>query len=267
TTTPAETLPAIISFLKDCEQRFEPIDAIGVAAFGPVDVHFNSPTYGEVGLTPKLAWQGFNWVQSLQKELPLPVCIDTDVNGAAIGEWHWGAARNLDTFLYITVGTGIGGGGLIHGEVLHGRFHPEMGHIRIPHDQQRDPFQGCCPYHGDCLEGLASGEALHQRWGEKAQNLPHDHPAWDLEAEYLALALINFIFTLSPQRILLGGGVMKQPWMLEAIRQKALAFSAGYLPYLETEIDQMIVSPKLGDLAGSCGALALAASCTSRTKS
>lgn len=265
TTTPAETLPAILSFFVESQQRFEPIEAVGVAAFGPVDVNPASPTYGEIGLTPKLAWQGFNWVRALQEALSLPVCVDTDVNGAALGEWQWGAAQLLDTFLYITVGTGIGGGGLLNGRLLHGRFHPEMGHIRIPHDRQRDPFQGCCPYHQDCLEGLASGEAMRQRWGIAAEKLPYDHPAWDLEADYLALALTNFIFTLSPQRILLGGGVLKQPSLLGLIRQKVLAYCAGYLPYLETEIDQMIVPPKLGDLAGSCGALALAATCGAGT--
>ncbi len=261
TTTPAETLPLLINFLKECEQRFEPITAIGIAAFGPLDIHPSSPTYGQIGLTPKLAWQGFNWVQTLQEAFALPVSVDTDVNGAALGEWRWGAAQNLDNFLYITVGTGIGGGGRVNGKLLHGRFHPEMGHIRIPHDLQRDPFPGCCPYHGDCLEGLASGEAIFQRWREKAQNLPPDHPAWELEAHYLALSLTNFLFTLSPQRILLGGGVMKQPGLLHRVRQKTLEYSGGYLPYLAAEIDQVVTRPLLGDLAGSCGALALASGC------
>jgi len=258
TRSPAETLPELIAFLKACEQRFEPIEAIGVAAFGPLDVNPSSSTYGEVGLTPKLAWQGFNWVQAIHQAYSLPVCVDTDVNGAALGEWQWGAAQSVETFLYITVGTGIGGGGMINGELMHGRLHPEMGHIRIPHDRQRDPFPGCCPYHGNCLEGLASGEAIRQRWGEKAQNLPPSHPAWELEVHYLALAMINFIFTLSPQRLVLGGGVMKQSDLLAGIRQKVVEYNAGYLPYLAEEIDRLIVLPKLGDLAGSCGALGLA---------
>ncbi|PWH18057.1 MAG: fructokinase [Anaerolineae bacterium] len=260
TTTPSETLSSIIAFFRDSQQHFEPLQAIGIAAFGPIDVNPLSADYGKIGLTPKRAWQGFNWVQALQEAFGLPVYVDTDVNGAALGEWKWGAAQNLDTFLYLTVGTGIGGGGMTHGNLLHGRFHPEMGHIRIPHDWQRDPFPGCCPYHGNCLEGLASGEALYQRWGQKAQFLPADHPAWELEAEYLALSLTNFIFTLSPQRILLGGGVMKHPGLLENIRQKTLHYCAGYLPYLADEIETLITIPQLGDLAGSCGALALAAS-------
>jgi len=261
TTTPSETIASIIAFFRESQQRFEPIEAIGVAAFGPVEVNPNSSSYGQVGLTPKLAWQGFNWVHALQEAFMLPVCVDTDVNGAALGEWTWGAAQNLDTFLYITVGTGIGGGGMVNGDLLHGRFHPEMGHIRLPHDWQRDPFPGCCPYHGDCLEGLASGEAIYRRWGVKAQHLPAGHPAWELEAEYLALSLANFIFTLSPQRILLGGGVMKHPGLLDSIRHKTLQYCAGYLPYLEDEIESLITAPKLGDFAGSFGALALAARC------
>lgn len=259
TTTPSETIAAIITFFRDSQQRFDSIEAIGVAAFGPVVVNPESASYGQVGLTPKLTWQGFNWVQALQEAFALRVYVDTDVNGAALGEWSWGAAQNLDTFLYITVGTGIGGGGMVNGQLIHGRFHPEMGHIRLPHDRQRDPFAGCCPYHGDCLEGLASGEAMRQRWGTPAQNLPPAHPAWELEAEYLALALSNFIFTFSPQRILLGGGVMKQPGLLDSIRSKTLQYCAGYLTYLADEIESLITTPHLGDLAGSCGALALAA--------
>ncbi len=259
TTTPQENLPSILQFFKQSEHRFEPIKAIGIAAFGPVDVNPDSSTYGQVGLTPKLAWQGFGWVEALQQAFSIPVRVDTDVNAAALGEWTWGAAKQLDTFLYITVGTGIGGGGMINGRLLHGRFHPEMGHIRIPHDRQADPFQGCCPFHGDCLEGLASGEAMRLRWGEKAQNLPDSHPAWELETHYLALALTNFIFSFSPQRILLGGGILKHAGLLKAIRQKTLEYAAGYLPYLEQEMDQLILPPQLGDFAGSCGALALAA--------
>ncbi|GAB4480644.1 MAG: ROK family protein [Anaerolineales bacterium] len=263
TTTPDDTIPAIITFFKHCEQQFEPIEAIGIAAFGPVDINPRSVNYGQVGLTPKLAWQHFNWVHALMEGFSLPVNVDTDVNGAALGEWRRGAAQNLDTFLYLTVGTGIGGGGLINGKLLHGRFHPEMGHIRLPHDWQRDPFRGCCPYHNDCLEGLASGEAMLQRWGEKAQNLAPSHPAWELEAEYLALAVTNFLFTFSPQRILLGGGVMKHDGLIEEVRRKTLEYCGGYLPYLPQEIETLITPPQLGDLAGSYGALALAANCIS----
>ncbi|MCS6908481.1 MAG: ROK family protein [Anaerolineales bacterium] len=259
TTIPAETLPKLVAYFKECERRFEPIEAIGVAAFGPLEVHPSSPEYGRVGSTPKLAWQGFHWVQALRQAFSLPIYVDTDVNGAALAEWRWGAAQHLDTFLYLTVGTGIGGGGIINGNLIHGRLHPEMGHIRIPHDRERDPFPGCCPYHGNCLEGLASGEAIRRRWGKEAQNLAPDHPAWELEAEYLALAMSNFIFTLSPQRILLGGGVMKQAGLIEAIRRKTLEYCAGYLPYLAGEIEHLIAPPRLGDWAGSCGALALAA--------
>jgi fructokinase len=186
--------------------------------------------------------------------------FDTDVNGAALGEGRWGAAQGLDTFLYLTIGTGIGGGGMVGGQLMHGLIHPEMGHIRMAHDRQRDPFPGACPFHGDCLEGLAAGPALEKRWGSPAESLPPDHPAWDLEAEYLAQALHTFICTLSPQRIILGGGVMKQAHLFPRIRQKVLASLNGYVqsPAILERIQDYIVPPRLGDRAGVLGALALA---------
>src|SRR5690606_38063985 len=155
--------------------------------------------------------------------------FDTDVNAAAIGEATWGAAQGLDTFIYLTIGTGIGGGGLVNGQLMHGLIHPEMGHIRIPHDRDADPFDGICPYHGDCLEGLASGPAITARWGERGETLPADHPAWPLEAHYLALGLVNFICTLSPQRIVLGGGVMQQAQLFPLIRQQVRELLNGYV--------------------------------------
>jgi len=190
----------------------------------------------------------------------VPVGFDTDVNGAALGENRWGAAQGLDTFLYLTIGTGIGGGGLVGGKLMHGLIHPEMGHVRLPHDREQDPFDGLCPYHGDCLEGLASGPAIEKRWGTPAHALPEAHPAWELEARYLALALTGYICTLSPQRIVLGGGVMQQQSLFPRIRQNVLELLNGYVqsPALLDRIDEYIVPPGLGNQAGVLGAIALA---------
>jgi len=164
----------------------------------------------------------------------------------------------------LTIGTGIGGGGLSSGKLLHGLIHPEMGHIRLPHDLARDPFPGACPYHGDCLEGLASGPALEKRWGARAETLPPDHPAWKLEARYLALALVNFICTLSPQRIILGGGVMEQAQLFPLIRREVQQLLNGYVqsPVIIENIDAYIVPPGLGKRAGVLGAIALAETVT-----
>ncbi len=185
--------------------------------------------------------------------LGIPVGFDTDVNAAALGEARWGAAQGIADFLYLTVGTGIGGGAIAANRVIHGTSHPEMGHIRIPHDLSADPFPGVCPYHGDCLEGLASGPAIHARWGLPAETLPPDHPlAWPLEARYLALAIANFAFTLSPARIILGGGVMRQTQLYPQIRSHLAQLLNGYIVQPEIE------PPALADRAGVCGALVLA---------
>jgi fructokinase len=257
TTTPVETIGRAITFFQ--EQRL-PLAAIGIAAFGPVDPNPASPTFGYITSTPKPGWAHTDFAGAIRQALGLPVGFDTDVNVAALGEHHWGAAQGLDTFIYLTIGTGIGGGGLVNGQLMHGLVHPEMGHIRIPHDWTADPFAGVCPYHGDCLEGLATGPALEQRWGQPAETLPADHPAWTLEAHYLALALANFICTLSPQRIVLGGGVMEQRHLFPLVRQKVQQLLNGYVPALEIleEIDTYIVPPVLGKRAGVLGAVALA---------
>jgi fructokinase len=166
----------------------------------------------------------------------------------------------LDTFIYLTIGTGIGGGGLVGGRLMHGLIHPEMGHIRLPHDFQMDSFKGGCPFHDDCFEGLASGPALNARWGRPAATLPPDHPAWDLEARYIALALMNFVCTLSPQRIILGGGVMEQTQLFPLVRRYLVEFLSGYVqsPAILVEADTYVVPPALGARAGVLGALALA---------
>lgn len=262
TTTPQETLQQAVEFFQAQEARLgERLTAIGIASFGPVDLIPQSPTYGFITSTPKPGWRNVDIVGYIRRALKVPVGFDTDVNGAALAEGLWGAAQGLDTFIYLTVGTGIGGGGMVGGKLIHGLLHPEMGHLRIPHDRGRDPFEGRCPYHGDCLEGLASGPALEARWGVRPENLPPDHPAWDLEAEYLALALHNLVCALSPQRVILGGGVMKQAHLFPRIRARLRDLLNGYIPVpaiLTEEIEAYVVPPALGDRAGVLGALALA---------
>lgn len=264
TTTPDETIARTIDFIKTSQQRFGPLSGLGIASFGPIDPNPSSHTYGRITATPKPGWSNFNIVEAVQGAFNLPTGFDTDVNGASLGEWRWGAARDLETFIYLTIGTGIGGGGFINGSLMHGLIHPEMGHIRIPHDFNEDPFEGICPFHGDCFEGLANGPAMEKRWGQSAKILPPEHPGWELEAKYLALALVNYICTLSPQRIIMGGGVMHQSHLLQAVRRKVLAYLNHYVvaPEILDHIDQYIVPPELGDRAGVLGAIALARSAT-----
>lgn len=256
TISPAETLERVVAFFR----REGPVQAVGVASFGPLDPNPTSPHYGTITSTPKPGWAHTDVVGPLHAALDVPIGFDTDVNGAALGEWRWGTGRGLDTFLYLTVGTGIGGGGLVNGALMHGLVHPEMGHVRIPHDRNRDPYPGGCPYHGDCLEGLAAGPAIAERWGQPAEILPAEHPAWDLEAEYLAAALHNFVCTVSPQRIIMGGGVMKQPQLLSLVRAKLHASLRGYVEAaaIIDNIDGYVVAPALGARAGVLGAIALA---------
>lgn len=258
TTSPEETLQRTLDFFT--AYKDVGIQAFGIACFGPLNLDPNSPTYGYITSTPKPGWADTNMITPIQKAFDLPVVIDTDVNGAALGEYRWGAAQRLHTFIYLTIGTGIGGGGLVNGELLHGLVHPEMGHIFIPHDKEKDPFPGICPYHGDCFEGLANGPSLQARWGIPAEELPHDHPGWDLEANYIALASVNYILCFSPQRIILGGGVMHHPTLIHMIRKKVVDLLKGYVrhPALEDNIDELIVIPKLADQAGMLGAIALA---------
>jgi fructokinase len=248
TTTPEETMRRVVAFFK----AHQPISAIGIGAFGPIDPNPSSPTYGYITSTPKLAWRNFNFAGAIRESLGVHVAFDIDVNAAALGEFRWGAARGLDTFLYVTVGTGIGGGGMVNGRLMHGHTHPEMGHIRVPHDREQDPFLGACPYHGDCLEGLATGPAIRKRWGQAGETLPADHPGWELEAQYLALGMANWICTLSPQRIVLGGGVMLHAALYTMVQAKVSGLLNGYVEPPE------IVPPLLGARAGVLGAIALA---------
>jgi fructokinase len=260
TTTPAETIPQVIAFFRAQTQQAGALAAIGIGAFGPVDVRADSPTFGWFLNTPKPGWQQIEFANVLKRELQVPIGFDTDVNAAALGEQIWGNAQGLETFIYLTVGTGIGGGGRVGGQPIHGLLHPEMGHVLIPRDRALDPFSGVCPFHGDCLEGLASGPAMEQRWQQKATALSADHPAWALEAHYLALGLVNYILTLSPERIILGGGVMSQKQLFPLIHAEVRKLLGGYLdvPKIMDDIEGYIVPPGLGDRAGILGALALA---------
>ena len=259
TTTPEETIGRAIAFFEAQAKQTE-LAAIGISAFGPVDPNPASPTFGFITSTPKPGWTNADLAGAIGRALGLPVGFDTDVNGAALGEYRWGAAQGLDTFLYFTIGTGIGGGGMVGGKLMHGLLHPEMGHMRLPHDWQADPFKGACPFHGDCFEGMAAGPAMNARWGQPAETLPADHPAWKLEAHYIALAMANFIVTISPQRIILGGGVMSGPHMFPALRTEVLELLNGYVqsPAILQHIDEYIVPPGLGNRSGVLGAFALA---------
>lgn len=226
------------------------VAAVGLACFGPLDLDPASPTFGVVTTTPKPGWRHAN-VAGAFAALGVPVALDTDVNGAALGEARWGAGRGVDPFVYVTVGTGIGGGAIVHGRPLHGLVHPEMGHLPVPRDPA-DPFAGACPYHGACLEGLASGVALRARWGRPAETLPPEHEAWGLQARYLALGVVAIAAVLSPRRIALGGGVMRAPGLRERVGREVAEVLAGYVAAPE------LVAPALGERAGVLGAVALA---------
>jgi fructokinase len=253
TTTPDETIGRALAFFR----RQGPIGAVGIGCFGPVDLRPGSPAWGSITTTPKPGWTDTDVAGVVGVELGVPVAFDTDVNAAALGEHRWGAARGLDTFCYVTIGTGIGGGAIAGGAVVHGLVHPEFGHMRIPHDLDADPFGGLCPYHGDCWEGLASGPAIEARWGRPPRQLVDVEAVWRLEARYVALGLVNVVAVLSPERIVLGGGVMEVPGLLPLVRAEVDDLLAGYVA---TEI----VPPALGPLSGVLGAFVLALGLSAR---
>ena len=259
TTSPDETITRVIDFFHQSIE-VHPLAAIGIVSFGPVNLDRNSQYYGYITRTPKPGWSHTNIVGTVNDALKIPVAFDTDVNGAALGEHLFGAGQGTDTFIYLTVGTGIGGGGMVNQKLMHGLVHPEMGHLHIPHDKQKNPFEGCCPYHSDCLEGLACGKAIELRWGISGEDLPVDHHGWELEAQYLALGLHNLVCTLSPQRIIIGGGLMKHPSLLTMVRNNLIELLNGYIdnPQILENISNYVVAPALGDLSGVLGAITLA---------
>jgi fructokinase len=253
---PGSTLERIAAFF----ERGPRPAAIGVGSFGPVDLDPASPTWGHVTSTPKPGWAHTPVASVLRDRLDIPVHFDTDVTTAAIAEHRWGAAMGVDSVCYLTIGTGIGAGLLIDGRPVHGLIHPEVGHLPIRHDREHDPFAGSCPNHGDCWEGLAAGGAIAARWDANPRELPDDHPAWELEAEYVALGIFAIVLVASPQRIVAGGGVMQRPALLAAVRARLVELNAGYLesPMVGDGVDRYVVAPALGDRAGVLGAIALA---------
>lgn len=259
TQNPDATLRELIDYIRTVQKKVT-IAAIGASIFGPLDLDTASATYGFITTTPKKEWTNFNFVGALQQEFNCPVGFDTDVNAAAISEYRWGAAQGISDILYLTVGTGIGGGLIVNHQLVHGAMHPEMGHIFIP-QHPKDSFAGVCKYHGNCLEGLASGPSLKERWQVKsALDLPEDHLGWEFEASYLGLALANYTLTLSPKKIIVGGGVMRQNHLLPKIRNQLLNHLKDYIQNktVVQGITDYVVKPGLEENAGVLGAIAIA---------
>ena len=256
TTSPEETIGQAIEYFK---RQPETLKGIGIASFGPVDPNPVSDTYGYITSTPKPGWQDTDLVGAVQRALGVPVGFDTDVNGAALSEARWGAAKDVGSCVYFTVGTGFGGGAIVNGKTIQGLIHPEMGHMMLPR-AEGDNYKGYCPFHGACLEGMATGPALKDRWGVPAETLSPEHKAWEYEAHYLAMAVINTALIVSPERIIMGGGVMHQKHLFPMIRTRVKETLNGYVdsPVITENIDSYIVPPGLGDRAGALGAIILA---------
>ena len=256
TRMPGDTLPALIEYFKK-----RPIEALGIGSFGPLSLDPQDAEYGCITTTPKPGWGHYPLRSALMEALQVPVGIDTDVNAAALAEMRLGAGKGAGSLVYYTIGTGVGGGAVVEGKLLHGLVHPEMGHMLLTPDP-RDPHpEGFCPYHKSCLEGLANGPAIQKRWGMSARDLPEGHIAWEIEAEYLSQMCVNTILMLSPGRIVLGGGVMHRTHLFPMIRALTLQKLNGYVahPAVTRDMDGYIVPPALGDNAGAAGALLLAA--------
>ena len=259
TTTPNETLAASSDFFKEQIKIHGELEALGIACFGPVDLKTDSPTFGYITATPKEHWSGSDVVGHYRSSLGIPVAFDTDVNGAALGEHLYGAARGLNDFIYVTIGTGIGAGVFANGAPVNGMVHTEIGHMLVSRERERTTFKGICPFHDNCLTSLAAGPAIEARWNKPGNDLPPDHEAWDLEAYYLAVMCMNLSLSFSPEKIILGGGVMSQSHLYSKIRQHYKDLMNGYmLPTLALE--DYIVAPGLPDRSGQVGALALSMS-------
>ncbi len=257
TTTPADTMPQIIEYFEAKEKECH-IDAIGIASFGPIDVKPDSETYGTILDTPKLSWKRYSILGAMKNTFDIPMGLDTDVNGSCLGEMTYGTAKGLDSVLYLTVGTGIGAGIAIDGQPVHGMLHPEAGHILVA-PRSGDENHCVCPYHENCLEGLAAGPSIEKRWGAKAAELVDRAEVWELESDYLAQAIMNFILTVSPQRIILGGGVMHQAQLFPLIRRKVVEKMNGYIRTPEmADMDTYIVPASLNDNQGIMGCFRLA---------
>lgn len=253
TETPEITMPKLIDFFKKYE-----LDAIGIGTFGPADLNPKSETYGHIMATPKLAWKDYDIRGEFERALNIPVGFDTDVNAAALGEATFGCMQDVDTGIYITIGTGVGVGTMVNRKLLHGMLHPEGGHILLEKNP-KDTYKGKCPFHSNCMEGLAAGPAIEGRYGKKAFDLKDVDEVWELEAEYIAKALVNYILILSPQRIVLGGGVMHQEQLFPLVRKKTVELLNGYVITKEIDnIESYIVPPSLNDNQGVMGCIQLA---------
>lgn len=235
-----------------------PFDALGVASFGPLTLDETASDFGCIRTTPKPAWSGAQVVPRLARAFDCPIGIDTDVNAAALAEFRWGHGRGADSLVYVTIGTGVGGGVLVGGRALHGRLHPELGHLRLRR-QPGDAFAGCCPFHGDCVEGLLSGPALRARFGELPADVPADDPRWEVIVADMAEFVAVLLHSLAPNRILIGGGVgMGAPWLVDRVPARLVSLLGGYYPELDRcALASMIARPALGDAAGPLGAIAI----------
>lgn len=253
TETPEITMPKMIAYFKE-----KNIEALGIGCFGPIDLNKTSPTYGYITSTPKLAWRNYDIVGAFKEALQVPVGFDTDVNSSALGEATWGITKGLDSSMYITIGTGIGAGIYSGGRLVHNMLHPEAGHILMAKHPE-DTFEGWCPYHGTCFEGMAAGPAIEKRWGKKAAELADNAKVWEIESYYIAQALFTYVAVMSPRRIVLGGGVMHQEQLFPLVREQFAKLNNGYLKTKEMEdMDTFIVPPSLNDNQGIMGCLKLA---------
>ncbi len=257
TTTPEETFTQIRSFFEEQENRLGPIRSMGIASFGPLDLHKKSPTYGSITATPKPTWNHVNVLKILKDFRNIPMGFDTDVNGAALGEWHYGVAQGLQNFVYVTIGTGIGAGVYANGQPVNGSMHLEVGHMLVPIAPEHRSSKSVCPFHDNCLSAVASGIAIENLWKTSAKDLPVEHPAWDVEAHYLAVMCTNLYMLYCPERIILGGGVMQQNQLFSKTRVEFMRLLAGYMfPKMSTE--DLIVAPGRPSESGEIGAMILA---------
>lgn len=250
TTIPEETIKGVFDFFDKYELK-----AMGIGSFGPIDINKKSKTYGYITTTPKEGWNFYDFLGTVKNRYNIEVVFTTDVNAAAFGELKKGAAIGLESCLYLTIGTGIGGGAIVNGKVLEGYGHPEMGHILLRRHKE-DNYMGKCPYHKDCFEGMASGPAIEERHKKKAYDLEENEEVWKMEAYYIAQGLMNYVLTLNPERIILGGGVMKQRQLFPLVRQELKKLIAGYIDM--PNLDEYIVPPMLEDNSGIIGCLLLA---------
>lgn len=259
TTTSEQTLAAVRDFFINSAPEFGQLAALGIVAFGPLDLNPRSPTYGYITKTPRPGWSNINLAGYFKTELKVLVEVETDVNSSAMGEFTEGAAVDCENFVYVTVGTGIGAGVFAGGKLMQGISHPEVGHMMIPQADEDKSFPGGCSFHGNCLEGLASGTAIHKRWQTHPKNLPPEHPAWDLESHYLAIMCVNLTWMYAPEKIIFGGGVMVRSFLYPKIRTNVKKMLSGYAHDVAlNDMDRYIIPTALGGDAGITGALALA---------